>query len=208
MKRTKICILLFLALGIENQANALEVGLLGGLNFWNPSVSPSAGATTVTSTSGDVAFGAFIKKDLNLLFDLEVDAIYMRKKNTLVYGGSFSGLGTVSLEMSSVMIPVLIRTSFFPGGFLNLGAGAYYEAGTNRGVVTNGSPGTYSGSSLNHSDLGLIGSAQVRLPIFPLVHAIVDARILHGLQEQSTDTSSQTVKNNSIQAFAGLSVGI
>lgn len=186
-------------------AHALEVGALGGLNFWGYGFAPPSGFTAPTTNStGSLALGGFVKFVINPLFDLEVDLIYAKKKNAYT-----DSTGTSVWEMSSYMVPVMIRSSFIPGNFVNVGAGAYYEIGASSGVTIDGANGAYSDASVKHNDIGLIGSIQVRLPVIPLVHFLVDGRYLYGLNEQQSDTATNgSYKNRSIQAFAGISVGI
>ena len=189
-------------------AHALEVGVLGGLNFWGYGFAPPTGATLTGKTSGQLGLGAFVKTGLNPILDLELDLIYMKKKNTITIAAGTASQTNV-FETASYMIPVMVRTSFIPGGFVNVGAGAYYEIGTSNGVTFDGASGTYSDAGVKHHDLGLIGSIQLRMPILPLVHFLVDGRYLFGLNEQNNDVSSSgSFKNRSYQAFAGISVGI
>jgi len=203
MKLFKLLAVLF-TFTLTGQAHALEVGLLGGLNFWGYGFTPPAGGTLTGKTSGQLGLGGFVKAGLNPILDLELDLIYMKKKNTI------SGASQTNVfETASYMIPVMVRTSFIPGGFVNVGAGAYYEIGTSSGVIVDGASGAYSDAGVKSHDLGLIGSVQLRLPILPLVHFLVDGRYLYGLNEQSNDVaSSGNFKNRSYQAFAGISVGI
>jgi hypothetical protein len=210
MKSLRRGIFVFSFLAFQN-AHALEAGILGGVNHWGPSAeigSASPGGTLSTASVMDSSFGAFVKTGLNPLFDVELDVIYMKKRMVETFGGTAAALGSPTVETSSYLIPVLVRTSFVPGGFFNVGAGAYYEIGTNRGVIKNGTYQSYESQFLKHNDLGLIGSAQVRIPLLPLVHGILDGRYLFGLTEQSTDTTQFSSKNRSFQAFLGLSVGI
>jgi hypothetical protein len=136
--------------------------------------------------------------------DVEVDVIYMKKKATLSV--TAPAVRTSVVEMGSYMVPVIFRTSFVPGGFVNVGAGAYYEVGST--ISQDGVSSTYAAQGLKNHDLGLVGSAQVRLPLAPLVHVLADARYLMGLTEQSTDVANHgSTKNRSLQVYAGLSVG-
>jgi hypothetical protein len=208
MKSIRLGFFVFSIFAFQN-AHALEAGVLGGVNHWGPSAElPTAGATLTTSSAMDTALGAYVKSGLNPLFDLELDLIYMKKRTVETFGGTASSLGVATVETSSYLIPVLARTSFVPGGLFNVGAGAYYEIGTNRGVIKNGTYQSYESALMKHSDLGLIGSVQAQIPILPLVRGILDARYLFGLTQQSTDTSVMSFKNRSFQAFLGLSVGI
>ncbi len=186
-------------------AQALEVGALGGLNFWGYGFAPPSGTTApTTKTTGSLAFGGFVRVGMNPLLDLELDLIYAKKKNAYT-----SGAGTNVFETSSYMVPVLVRSSFIPGNFINVGAGAYYEIGTSNGVTVNGVNGAYSDAGVKSHDIGLIGSVQMSLPVMPLVRFLIDGRYLHGLSEQQNDTATNgSYKNRSIQAFAGISVGI
>jgi hypothetical protein len=202
MKNLKVVFLLSLFL-IPN-ARALEVGALGGLNFFNPSLTLPAGTTATSATSGVLSGGLFFKKGFNPLLDVEVDLIYMKKKTTLAV--TSPAVSSTTVEMTSYMVPVIFRTSFVPGGFVNVGAGAYYEVGST--ISQDGVSSTYANQGLKNHDLGLVGSAQLRLPLAPLVHVLADARYLMGLTEQSTDVASNgSTKNRSLQVYAGLSVG-
>jgi hypothetical protein len=207
MKLFKLLAVVF-AFTLTGQAHALEVGLLGGLNFWGYGFTPPTGATLTGKTSGQLGLGAFVKTGLNPILDLELDLIYMKKKNTITIAAGTASQTNV-FETASYMIPVMVRTSFIPGGFVNVGAGAYYEIGTSNGVTFDGASVTYSDAGVKHHDLGLIGSVQLRMPILPLVHFLVDGRYLYGLNEQNNDVAtSGNFKNRSYQAFAGISVGI
>ena len=208
MKKFSILSLLFLILMPLN-SHALEFGVLGGLNYDN-SLGTGSSITYTTKASGAVVAGGFVKKSFNLLLDVELDIIYMKKKSTESYTGTVNSMdvsGSDVYESSSYLIPIIFRTSFVPGGIFNIGAGAYYEVGTSDGVKENGVKKTYADVGVKHSDIGLVGSAQLRLPIVPLFHILVDGRYCYGLTEQST-TAGYSVKNKYIQVLAGFSFGI
>ena len=184
-------VLVLLAILTSPSAQALEVGVLGGLNFWSPSASSGLGSIT-TSAGSNLAAGAYVQKGFNPLFDVELGLMYVKKKADLTLLGSVS-----SSSYNAIQIPLILRTGFIPGNFFNVGAGAYYE------TVSGGTP-----SGQKSSDYGLVGSAQVRFPLAPLTKFIVDARYLMGLSEQSTDTTNISIKNRGIEVLAGLSFGI
>ncbi len=184
-------LLVLLAMLASPHAQALEAGLLGGLNFWSPSASSNSGTIT-TTTGNNLAAGAYVQKSFNPLFDVELGLMYLKKKADLTLLGT-----TSSSSYNAIQIPLILRTGFIPGNFFNVGAGAYYE--------------TVSGSTSSgqkSSDYGLVGSAQVRFPLAPLTKFILDARYLMGLSEQSTDTANLSLKNRGVQVLAGLSFGI
>ena len=201
--KIKSALLFTLLALITLPAKALEVGVEGGINYWNPT-STSTGETDTYSSSAATTFGVFAKGSLNFLFDAEVGIYSMNKKSTEAYAGTLTG--TYNLQTSSYVIPVIVRTSFVPGGLFNVGAGAYYEIGTSSGITVNGVNQTYAASNVKNNDIGLVLSGQVRLPIAPLIHVLVDARYLYGLTEQSTITTASE-KNRNLQFLAGVSVG-
>ncbi len=190
-------------------SRAFEAGILGGVNSFGPDLkagpaSPGFTFTAVPRTAS--GFGAFVKFPLVSVFDLELDFIRADKK--IVQTASSSSFSNVTtIEMSSWMVPLLLRVNVVPGGFLSLAAGGYYEWASGREYKVNGVSTDYAGSGFNHRDIGVLGSLRLRFPVFFGAHAILDGRYLMGLQEQATDTTQFTMKSRHLQAFFGVSFG-
>jgi hypothetical protein len=139
-------------------ATLLTLGTLSGLNAHALEVG---------------ALGGLVKFEMNPLFDLEFHLIYAKKKNAYT-----DSTGTSVWEMTSHMVPVMIRSSFIPGNFVNVEAGVYYEIEASSGVTVDGANSAYSDASIKHNDIGL--------------------------NEQQNDTATNgSYKNRSIQDFAG-----
>jgi hypothetical protein len=168
-------------------AHAIEVGVLGGLDFYNPSMSNA----TVVSPSSAIVGGAYFQTSFNALLDMDIGVMYAKKKADYTVLAA-----TTTIDTSSIQIPVILRTGFVPGSFVNVGAGAYYES--------TGTPP----AGFKSSDFGLVGSAQVRLPLAPLMKFVIDARYLYGLGEQSSNTATNTISNRSVQVLGGFTLGI
>ncbi len=205
------CFVFFILAAVNTNAHALEVGVEGGLNFWSApttfSVTAPATATNANSPSAEFMGGAFASFGIMPLFDLEAGIYYANKKNTQTSNITVSGSTTSTVSVntaSSYLFPVLLRTNFLP--FVNAGAGVYYEAGTGN-VTSNGVSESYSAAGLKQSDFGLLVSGQVKLPIAPLIHVLLDARYLLGLTEQSTNSASYSTKNRYVQLMGGVTFG-
>jgi len=203
---TLIAVTAFVVSG--QRASAGEFGVLGGLSIFQPSMSyVSTSETVVTKGSTSSAFGVFYVSPLSLMFNLEIDALYVSKKAEFVYAGLLSADETFSYN--AIQIPVILRASILPMGLLSVGAGAYYEIGMGSITDTDNVAGTsgtesYSTAGIKNNDFGLLGTVKVQIPIMPRTRILIDARYLYGLSEMSTAPSSYSIKDRYLQVFAGL----
>ena len=188
------------------QAQAFEVGVLGGIT--SSRTSAEIGPST-RNTTADYAFGAMA--DLPLIsplpgFIVEVDALVMRRKveinNVQVLDASGS-LGNSVLSSASTtyfMVPAIARFTALP--IVNAGVGPYFATPLGK-ISTNTNGQTQESDS--STDLGLVASVQARIPLMPLIHAVVDGRYILGLKDQGESTGSNKFRD--FQALAGVSIG-
>jgi hypothetical protein len=174
-------------------AQATEFGILGGINFFNPSLESEPGDASVTTSSTAGFVGGFSYKSSLALINVEIDALYDKKKLSS---------GTIDSTSNWLEIPVLARYVFFP--FFNFGLGAYYSVGLGD-VSVAGVTENYQSAGMNRSDFGLLGSIQMELPIAPQMTLIADLRYNYGLVELEENTAAASEKSRELQVMFGVS---
>ena len=189
------------------QANAGEFGLAGGVSRWSPAFTAGAGSTSAVTPSISTTFGAFYRFHFISIFALEIDGLYIQRKAEIAQSLNGVSQSDVTYQSKVIQIPVILRTQLIPR-YVNVGVGGYYESGMSSGVTqsgtTTGNSG-FAGANSKHSDYGLVGSLEFRLPIIPGIAFIIDGRYLYGLSQQLLDTSSgSSQKSRYIQALGGL----
>ncbi len=210
----KLSKVLLLALFVNSSALAAEFGVLGGLSTFSPTAKVSLPIPITVQSYSSVMGGVYFKENLSMLFGVELDAIYLKKKVRYALAGFLDSTD----ESKAIQVPLILRANLIPGGYFNFGVGAYYEAGMSSGVdSTNNLTGasgnqTYANAGVKHNDYGAVGSVQLKIPLAPTVKFSVEGRYLYGLAEQSADTSAAsgglTIKNRYMQVIAGLGFGM
>ena len=217
MKNLGVFILALVLTG--SAASATEVGVLGGLGMTASTYSDNQATSTSTKGYSTAAYGLFIERSLGGSFGLELEAVHIDKKHDITDATLFSpGNGyqstTLTLESYSWIVPLIFRVYTSPSHILSLGVGPYYEIGTsygvdgtNAGVTVNQ---TYANSTLNHNDVGVVGSLRGSFPLGGKARFSVDARYLYGLNEQWTapNNAALSTKNRYIQVLGGLSFAL
>ncbi len=180
-------IIVLLALIASTSARA-DVGLLGGLSFYNYSSSPSVDS----SSSAGLLLGLSYTSSLAAGPGLEIDALYDQRK----YSSS-----NVTVTLPAIQIPVLVRMNLIPEVF-DYGIGAYYAFGVGDVSTSAGTSSSYSAAGVSSSDFGLIGSLQVTIPIPGITKLIADGRYLFGLSNSSS-TAGVTAHTREMELFLG-----
>ena len=182
-------------------SHALEFGLLGGINSNTPNVSNNNSGVSVTSASG-YGLGAFFSLGLVSDFSIEIDGIFEHRSYT-------SGSPGTTYSLSDFQVPVFLRYSLAP--LLNIGLGPYWSSGLGDVGVSTSLLGnlsqTYASAGLSQSDFGMATSLQLRVPITPFNHLIVDGRYHYGISNLAT-TAGSTLQTRELSLLAGLGFGI
>lgn len=180
-------------------ALASEVGILGGFNSFNPSVTNTSTTPKLGHTFG------FMFQFVPGPIDLELDVLYASKK--VEAGGA-------TFTLNSIQFPLMVRLAPLP--IISVGFGGYYQMGV--GNVTTERNGVsastdynttifYTTLGLKRNDYGAIGSVRLKLPLGG-ANLIADLRYLYGLQDNLLPASSSaSVKYRSLDALVGVSWG-
>jgi hypothetical protein len=196
--------------GLCGSAFGFDISVVGGGTLGSEQVTAGAPypfGIGFVSKSG-IAFGGGALLAVPLMesvLDLELGALMMPRKNTLVASGPALASEISSEEtMPTFQVPVMIRLNLIK--IISLGGGVYYWWGT--GMITQASGGsssshTWSDAGYNARDYGFTASVAVTMPILPKLGLRLDARYLYGMTNLST-TSGITYETRDLQILAGL----
>ena len=180
MKKFLLCLLL-LTLSTPSPAG---ISLVGAMNLNRAAGTFSSSGLAVswgnTTTFG---FGALFSGDSNPVVNLEAGLLYMPRR----YDEGF-----VLRELKTLEVPVMLR--FGPVPFVTFAVGGYFS----RVIDSQGNDTVF-----DSNDYGLGGSIAVRIPIVPMVGAIIDGRYLHGLANLDKRVLHQ-LNRRDFQILAGI----
>lgn len=185
-------------------ASALKVGALGGLNFSSIAVS-NVGVATSPSGRTLLGFGAMGEVGLVPLFRLEADVMLLN------HGMRNDPTDTTYRHLQ---IPVLVRFTGLP--VINFGAGVYYSKAlgsidtspvSGSGVTTSTD---YSTARYKTWDFGVLASVVAEYEINTFIVLFADFRYVAGLVNQVDDPvlTTSSFKFNGFQAYAGIKFGL
>lgn len=192
MKRLLALGLTLSTLGLSRPAQALELTVLGGLNFAKTAYEPDVDFDSKIAFS----YGGLIATDFATLFTIETGALFMNRKVADALN---------SYRMSTFQIPLLLRVSL---PIVSFGAGAYYafKLGdiTQEDLLTGGETDLEPAKS---GDFGLMGNVRLSFPFAPTMAIVLDGRYSFGLTNQS-ETAGETAKTRDLAVFAGLNLSL
>jgi hypothetical protein len=214
MKKNFLGLILITALLGAAPAHALEIGVLGGLNFAND-LQSGGGATTGNSAKTGYAVGPTVNLGLLPELSLEIDALYSTSK----YGQTNAAGIDVVTTTKAIEVPILVRYWFIP--FASLGVGPYFSFAQGD-IVTTAGPlevtTTYDSQFYTKMDAGAAVSVNVSFPIASSLHLVADARYLLGLKNLAAGSDAEkvsvgqatdfSVKHRALEIFAGLSFAL
>jgi hypothetical protein len=190
---------LFLLLTLLPQAAlAVDVAILGGLNYAAPSENISG---IDQKWTGDAAVTYGIDAALPVL------ALPLALQTGLYFGNSSSEQslsGNASTRLTHwTLIP--LQLNYYFDERISFGAGGYFAF--SRGEIETTTNGTttsqsYDSAKVNTSDSGLLVNVRAFLHIAPPVSIVLDARYLHGLSNRSLISGSLS-NTRSVQLLAG-----
>ena len=199
--------LICVSLGLLFSASimAFDIAGVGALNVTSPALS-TGGSPTVLDTKYGVGFGVTAGVySIFPGFTVETGLLSVPRK----FADSSNPTDVRNLKMWE--IPVLVRFDLLP--VIAAGAGLYFATASGDIVKTNETglipetTETYETNNLSKTDIGLVISASVALPILPFVKLLVDLRYIQGLKNLSTATDGN-FKLKDIQVLAGVRVSI
>ncbi len=201
---------LLLCAFLGGRLQAVDLSVLGGASFGNAVVTPAPPypANIGFATSGGLAFGGGALLGIELvptLLDLEVGAIYLPRRSTLVASGS-ALTSTISADelMPTFQVPILLRVGIL--GMISVGGGVYYWWGTGQVTQTTGGttvPHTWTDAGYASHDYGFAASVAMVMPIAPMFSLRVDGRFLFGMTNIS-NTAGITYETRDIELLAGI----
>lgn len=202
-------ILVILALSttaLIGNANALELNVLGGLNYGGVSTSGAGYSGVSIKAKGALTFGATIQFNMMPAIALEVGAFSNGNKQTITVPG-----GSYDQDFRSLEIPLLVKFTGIP--LVDFGGGVYYEMRPTTYNVTNSpfaSPAngsnTVDQTSDELNDFGVKLNARLKIPLAPLFHFLVDGSYKMGLKDLDKDPVDSR-KAASYALLAGASIG-
>lgn len=184
---------------VSSSANATGFSIMGNVDFFNISSSPTA-----SGTSAKLGFGGGVGVDFSMgsSVSLEIDALYdMRKNGATILGVDFSQTYT------SLTFPVFARIwlspnfNFIAGGFYGMAMGDIKQE-----VAGVSSTQTYAAANAKTSDYGAVVGLGMRTGS----GLFIDARYYLGLANLvATPTTGvlESAKSSMIQANIGYHFG-
>lgn len=169
----------------------------------------SSGSATPTQTDFDVYYGSGALFGVPFMegWSIEVGVLYNNKEfQALPSGGSNSYVLTPYID-----IPVQVR--YWWMDMFSIGLGGYYSFKIGRSVVglLGQSPTSIGGTGttlgVTSSDLGLVGSLQLKYPVTERAKILLDYRYLFGLLDVM-QASGVTGSYSTMQLLVGLSFKI
>lgn len=149
----------------------------------------------------EAGFGPDTDGGHNRLFGIELGALYVERAITLV---------GVTDRFRYLQVPLQFRV--WPLSFLVLGAGGYYASAIGSLTEESGSQSlskSYESAGYGSSDLGLLISGGVRIPIASSVRWLTEARYSFGLQDlNSPSLPDVTTRWNDFQILLGLGIDL
>jgi hypothetical protein len=205
MKRMILACTAFLALLLSLPAAALDLAIVGGVNKSATAISPDDPAVQTSGGTG-IGFGLLASTDLVMPFSIQAGVLRVSRKNTLKAAGLDNTTTTNFYE-----IPVVARISLLD--MFSAGAGLYYGFASGDVNVKNNPTNaeanvTYEGASLKKSDLGLVASAAIKIPMMPKIGFLTDVRYLFGLSNLRDASDTRTVKTRDLEVLAGVSINL
>ncbi len=202
----KILALLVVSTVFAGSASALELNVLGGLNFANSSDS-GPGYTGISSKAkAGITVGATVEFSLVPMFALEVGLFSNGNKKSVT-----STLVNYDGSNRSLEIPLLLKFTGLP--LAEFGAGLYYEKSPSNVTISNSTNtvllanGDFDQSSTYETgDMGIKLDARLKLPLMPLTSILVDASYKMGLKDLDK-ASSDTSKTKSYALLVGAAIG-
>lgn len=203
-------ILVILALSTSTligNASAMEVSVLGGLNYGGVSTSGTGYSGVTIKAKGALTFGATIQFNMMPAIALEVGAFSNGNKQSKTDGG-----GSYDQDFRSLEIPLLVKFTGVP--FVDFGGGVYYEKIPTTFNVTNGTgavpyangSNTVDETANDLNDFGAKLNARLKIPLAPLFHFLVDGSYKLGLKDLDKDPVDSR-KTASYALLAGASIG-
>ena len=190
-------------------ADVFSVSAVGALDMSKVNYDPAvAGVTSGYGTS--YGFGALARMMVFPMFQGEVGAIYLNRKNSstvTILGTPFS----MDTSQKEIQIPVLLRFTALP--MFSIGAGGFYSVAMGDPSVSISDPTLQAAvnataSSAVKGNYGLAGSIAFNMPILPTVSVLVDGRYLYGLKNLAASTSTDKETTTDLQVLAGVTFGI
>jgi|GEM_PF-2900414 len=193
----KFWIVLIFSLVLSLPAKALDLSVVGGLGFTKPSGDIS-GTPIVFSSNTAFGVGGLLGFTANWLLTFETGLLYMPRK--------FAQPSFSDVTLTTLQFPLILRFQFVP--FFSVGVGGYFAQGIGNvsTTATGSSTSTdvdYATFNLSKSDIGLIGSAALYLPVLPTMSLLADFRYLLGLKNISL-ASTTTIRLREFQILFGL----
>lgn len=198
-------------------AKALDLSAVSGLNFAGTTTTPS-NASALQSVNGTSAvntgypIGALVGMSPAHNWDLETGLVYSTNVTSNTANAPDQGfVGVTTDTYHYLQIPVVARYRIFP--YLGIGGGFYYghavgqvsETDTS-GTGMNGTKswnGSLNSANLKDDDYGAVFSLRGAYPLIKGISAMVDARFLLGLKNDSTTT--EVSRYRAAQFLAGVS---
>ncbi|OFZ20655.1 MAG: hypothetical protein A2X94_04035 [Bdellovibrionales bacterium GWB1_55_8] len=199
--KTRIAAVALALFSFSVSAHAFELGVLGGFNMSQPSLTAS-GTNNVLEGGNGISFGGYVGFTMvPLLFSVEPGVFLVGQKYTSpVLGQTYS--------YNAIQIPVIARFKALP--FISPGLGLYYAMGM--GDVSLEQAGqttltrTFDNLGLGSSAFGAVASLKAEFDLMPLISLVADARYNLALSNQS-QSSAQTFRISGVQVFAGAQIG-
>lgn len=202
MKKQPLILSILLMSLLSAPAQAFDLSVLGGLNFYNPS---ETGAIAIdTSSKAGLTYGAYLGWMNTPGTTLEIGLLKVKRK----YGFK-SGTTDLSSSGSAIEIPLMLRLTMIP--MLSFGGGVYYAHvsqtetidGRILGVAVNTKR---ENSDFRQDDFGLRLSARFEMPLAPLVKLLLEGNYVHGLRDLTVSNTTER-KNRELQLLTGVQLG-
>lgn len=195
MKKILAVLVLGMSVISANNANALDVSVVGGFSLYSPSYDPSINSSAkIAPTFGALlGFGGMGVG----LFSFETGLLSVGKKN------SYSVLTTnTEFSMRAWEVPFLVRFNLLP--IVSVGAGGYMQKYTGK-LTAAGVDVSYDSVGMKTTDFGVKLNARAGLPIAPLTSIFLDVSYKRGFVDLSK--TAATLKNSEMDLLAGINFG-
>lgn len=186
---------------------AIDLNLLGVLNFISPNYSDTSIPQADSSGGTSLGFGVMGGIDLLPGFRTELGLIYLPQEFTATRSGT-----NTETKVKYLQIPLIARFTGLP--FFNVGAGGHFslavgdaEVKTTTGGVSTAQFLGRDQANISSTDWGLIASLQTKSFNLATVHLLGEIRYVLGLHDINT-SSNVDVKFNDFQILAGVGINI
>ncbi|MBI3544954.1 MAG: outer membrane beta-barrel protein [Deltaproteobacteria bacterium] len=181
----KTLLTLALALATTTPAWAVTFSLEGLVNQSGPVVNNTNSYTAKLGYGGGAELGFMLGGG----FGLDFGALYVQRKFDTVPAAA-PGM-TIESTQTGIEIPIIAR--FWLANVISIGGGAYYMSymgdiarTTTTGGVSSASNVSYSEAAQSKSDVGLVASIRLDVPLGIMTGFVLDGRYEYGLKNNST----------------------